>query len=96
MPVIVLLFRQAAWARGGHLGGNCPKRQTVFAKLWFLVTANEGGRHHLPPFFTFPNAIVMTGRCSTAAIAVQLITRITRPRQRFYLVPLVGAGCADA
>src|ERR1700674_4302750 len=41
MPAIVLLFRQAAWARGGHLGGNCRERQPVFNKLRFLVTVTE-------------------------------------------------------
>src|SRR5882762_2301424 len=39
MPVIGLRFRQAAWPRGGHLGGNCRERQPVLQKLRFLVTA---------------------------------------------------------
>jgi hypothetical protein len=61
MPVIGFWFRQAAWPRGGHLGGNCPERQPVFKKLRFLVTAKRAGGYPMRLFDPFRNAIVMAG-----------------------------------
>src|SRR6476659_6743199 len=50
MLVLVVLFRQGACARGGHLGGNCRERQPILRKLRFLVTVNRNSKQAMRRF----------------------------------------------
>src|SRR5258707_11893511 len=41
MPVLVVLFRQAAWTRGGHLGGNWRERQPILRNYGFWLPLTQ-------------------------------------------------------
>src|SRR5229473_8714514 len=90
MPVIGLWFRQAAWARGGHLGGNCRERQP---RPWRITVPGYRPVSLQTPMRLFDlsgNAIVMARRARHgSAFPRPLIPRMARPpHQRRYLFRL--------